>query len=181
MHSTCERLPIREFIFRISEQLITWSELVDPTSPNLKEFAMSPKLSLRLQTESYNWARKNVSIKTRNKSGVSSFYIPPSGKPATRDCDILLYEKQAKTRPWKSFDTYAASQNKLWKVVMAEDDWISSTCTCKAYWKKYVCKHILGLAIRLNKFNVVPEAKTVPIGEKRKRGRPAKAKKALLR
>ena len=33
----------------------------------------------------------------------------------------------------------------------------------------------------LNKFTVVPAAKSVAIGQKRKRGRPAKATKALLR
>jgi len=64
---------------------------------------------------------------------------------------------------------------------MNGDDWGSSTCTSTCYWKEYMCKQILGLAIRMNKFTVVPAAKTVPIGQKRKRGRPAKARKALLR
>jgi hypothetical protein len=36
------------------------------------------------------------------------------------------------------------------------------------------------MAIRLKHCKPLPAAKTVPIGEKRKRGRPAKAKPALL-
>ena len=46
--------------------------------------------------------------------------------------------------------------------------------------KKFVCKHVVGLAIRL-KFVAPPiEAKALPLNQKRKRGRPSKAKKALL-
>ena len=60
-----------------------------------------------------------------------------------------------------------------------EKNWKNAKCSCPAYFKNYICKHIIGLAARL-KFIVIPnEAKTVPIGEKRKRGRPARAKKAL--
>ncbi len=62
---------------------------------------------------------------------------------------------------------------------MDDVEWIKSTCTCPIYLKNFICKHIVGLAIRLKKYEVVPEAKSIPIGEKRKRGRPAQAKKAL--
>jgi len=41
-----------------------------------------------------------------------------------------------------------------------------------------VCKHILGYLIIITRFAVAPAAKTVLIGKKRKRGRPAKAKKS---
>ena len=43
-----------------------------------------------------------------------------------------------------------------------------------------MCKHIIGLAIRLKSAKPPPAAKDVPIGEKRKRGRPKQAKKALI-
>jgi hypothetical protein len=87
------------------------SELVDPLSPNSKVFAITPELTLELQTEAYNWAKGNVSVKQRAKSGRTSFYISPTGESNVRDCDIL------------------------WKVVMEGDDWSKSTCTCKNYWK----------------------------------------------
>ena len=45
---------------------------------------------------------------------------------------------------------------------------------------KIVCKHIFGVAIRSKKAKVPAEAKDVPIGLKRKRGRPKTARKALL-
>ncbi len=43
-----------------------------------------------------------------------------------------------------------------------------------------MCKHMIGLAIRLKLSKPPPAAKDVPIGEKRRRGRPRKSTKALL-
>jgi hypothetical protein len=43
-----------------------------------------------------------------------------------------------------------------------------------------MCKHVVGMAIRLNYCKPPPAAKNVPIGERRRRGRLSKAKKALI-
>ncbi len=59
-------------------------------------------------------------------------------------------------------------------------EWRSATCTCPSFLKNYICKHIIGMSIRLKYCKAPPEAKNVSIGTKRKRGRPSKAKKALV-
>jgi hypothetical protein len=48
------------------------------------------------------------------------------------------------------------------------------------FFKSYIYKHVCGIAIIQNLFAVPPEAKNIPLGEKFKRGRPAKAKNALI-
>ncbi len=63
---------------------------------------------------------------------------------------------------------------------MKNNDWQSSRCNCPAFMKNFVCKHMVGVALRLKLCKPPPAAMNVPIGEKRKRGRPARAKKALL-
>ena len=68
-----QRLPIREFILQIFEKLGTWSKLVDPESPNHKPYSLAPDLPLKLQADSYYWARINVSIKRRVKSGTTYY------------------------------------------------------------------------------------------------------------
>jgi len=176
-----ERLPIRDFFTSISKQLHTWSTLVNPANPNAKIYSTRPTLSLKIQTDSFNWSRTKVDVKVRNKNGRTLYYIQPNGKPKLRECDLILHEKQSKIKSWRSFDKYAAAQTRIWKMEMEGEDWESATCTCPSYWKNYICKHILGIAIRLNIFSVIPAAKNVPLGQKRKRGRPAKAKKALLK
>ena len=60
------------------------------------------------------------------------------------------------------------------------DSWESATCTCRRYQKEYVCKHVIGIAVRNKKFDLRPEARGILLGQKRKRGRPEKAKKALI-
>ncbi|CAF4547030.1 unnamed protein product, partial [Rotaria sp. Silwood2] len=73
----------------------------------------------------------------------------------------------------KSFD--------IWCMEMENgSDWKTSKCNCPAFLKNYICKHAVGMAIRLKYCKSPAAAKTVPIGEKRKRGRPANAKPALL-
>ncbi|CAF1186126.1 unnamed protein product [Rotaria sordida] len=52
--------------------------------------------------------------------------------------------------------------------------------TSSYQWAQSRKEHIVGIAIRLKCCKPPPAAKTVPIGQKRKRGRPAKAKAALL-
>jgi hypothetical protein len=48
------------------------------------------------------------------------------------------------------------------------------------FLENVICKHVVGMGIRLKYCKPPPAAKTVPIGEKRKRGRRNKAKPALL-
>ena len=43
-----------------------------------------------------------------------------------------------------------------------------------------MCKHIIGLAIRLKAAKPPLAVKDIPIGQKRKRGRPNKSSKALI-
>ncbi len=61
-----------------------------------------------------------------------------------------------------------------------DSHWKTSKCNCPVFVKNYMCKHVVGMGIRLKYCKPPPAAKTIPIGEKRKRGRPSKAKPALL-
>jgi hypothetical protein len=55
-------------------------------------------------------------------------------------------------------------------------DWKTSKYNCPAFIKNYICKHAVGVAIRLKYYKPPAASKTVPIGETRKRGRLAKTK-----
>ena len=48
------------------------------------------------------------------------------------------------------------------------------------FFKNYICKHVVGMVIHLKHDKPPAAAKSVPIGKKRKRGRPAKVKRTLL-
>jgi hypothetical protein len=63
---------------------------------------------------------------------------------------------------------------------MTKDNYNLATCTCDGWLKQKQCKHVLGIALRQKYCEAPAAAKDIPIGEKRKRGRPSKAKKALI-
>ncbi len=53
-------------------------------------------------------------------------------------------------------------------------------CSCASFLKNHICKHILAFAVLHKQFKISNEPKNIPIGERRKRGRPALATRALL-
>ena len=93
------------------------------------------------------------------------------------DKSIEKYEK----RNFKGFDTFIATYKAMWVVKKEGNKWRDATCTCPQFLKHYICKHIVGIASRLKYIKIISEAKNVPIGEKRKRGRPRKATRALVK
>ena len=43
--------------------------------------------------------------------------------------------------------------------------WFEATFNCPGFLKKYTCKHIVGIALRLKYCKAPPEAKNMPIGQ----------------
>jgi uncharacterized Zn finger protein len=87
-----------------------------------------------------------------------------------------------KKMKWYSFEQYKKKAFSICSVTLPIDklNWLDGICSCPEFLKKFTCKHVVGMAIRLNYCKPQPAAKNVKIGEKRRRGRPAKSRKALL-
>ena len=100
---------------------------------------------------------------------------------------------------WNTFDHFKKINFSVWIVTLPKDDdnWKNGKCTCPGFFKnflklnnymlanilldkKYICKHIIGLSIRLKYVRPPETAKQVLIGQKHKRGRPKQATKALI-
>ena len=79
-------------------------------------------------------------------------------------------------------DTDKKSHTKIWITILPVDQskWKDGVCTCPAFLKNYLCKHIVGLAIRRKNVKPPPAAKQIPISQKRGPGRPTLASQALL-
>ncbi|RNA29515.1 hypothetical protein BpHYR1_028337 [Brachionus plicatilis] len=71
---------------------------------------------------------------------------------------------------WDEFEDYKKHEPLLYVKVPDLVDFKNGKCSCRWYIKNYICKHLIGISKILN----------IPIGEKRKPGRPAKAKQALI-
>jgi hypothetical protein len=106
------------------------------------------------------------------------FYCPSGDSSIVTQDDIQC----AANYRWNTFEQYKKRAFAVWITQMPKqhNNWQDGECTCPYYMKNFLCKHIIGLAIRLKYVKPPPAAKDIPIGEKRKRGRPKKATKALL-
>lgn len=99
--------------------------------------------------------------------------VPPEGASDLKEWDKIY--------KWNTFDEFKSNAFKGYcTVVPPNENWIKGTCTCPAFFKDFICKHIVGISMRLKCIDVPVEAKQIPIGSTRKRGRPSKAKRALL-
>ncbi|CAF1497238.1 unnamed protein product [Rotaria sp. Silwood1] len=153
-----------------------WSIERDPSSTNAKIFATEPPISLELWTSSYQWAKSTKDIICISNNSSKIYYIPARDLQSNKEADLTKYEN----KKWTTLNQFRKSFD-IWRMEMENNEaWKKSKCNCPAVFKHYICKHIVGMAIRLKYCKPPSAAKTVPIGEKRKRGRPTKAKAALL-
>lgn len=159
-----------------------WSNERDPDGfNNRKPFSVSPTISLSDYKNAYAWLT-HENRKTKSSDGVNFF--SRSGTKTLSDAtltsdDIKTYKQSISSLSFSSFDSYCQIVNKIWHTVLDRADFSRSSCTCPSFFKTYFCKHILGVA-HLEKVHMIPnEAKGVCIEQKKKRGKPPKAKKAL--
>jgi hypothetical protein len=117
-------------------------------------------------------------IRNAFKQDCHIFYSPAKDKRDFTDNDMEI-NKEMK---FNSFNEYKVAMFNIWTTTLSTDKekWIDGKCDCPAYFKKRICKHVVGVAIRTKIAVPPPEAKAIPIGAKRRRGRPAKAKKAFF-
>jgi uncharacterized Zn finger protein len=51
----------------------------------------------------------------------------------------------------KSFESYInCAFVYYWKISFDNSNWKLATCTCPSYYKKYICKHKVGIAMIAN-------------------------------
>lgn len=161
----------RVVIFEIIEN---WSLLY---VNGLKEIHLQPEISLEMWTNAYNWAKLDVKMQVDETQSLVSYKIPA-------DPNRTDVEQMNSDIDWTTFKQFKEEcflfYTAIFPVLLAKENWIKGSCDCYQYFKLYMCVHILGIALRMRYVSAPDEAKTIPIGRKRKRGRPALAKPALV-
>lgn len=166
-----KRYPLNVFKKKILEWTVDWSR---EYYSGAKVFVTTPTIDLPLWTLAYKWVKMNKPIKRSvDGNGLVSYQFAAGETPTLVDWSILT--------KWNTFNEFKARFQLGWRTYVQDaDSWIHGSCTCPQFMKKYVCKHMVGIALRLKFVKVPLEAKALPLNQKRKRGRPSKAKKALL-
>lgn len=171
-----ERLPLPRFLETSLKSVERWSKEYENNS---RIFHTVRSLHLKDWTQAYNWARTKIPVTSVPKDDSFERYYVPSEKEkgiTQADIDNVIFLR------WNTFDQFKKRAFKVYLVDLPKDGakWTEGTCTCPSFMKRFLCKHVMGLAIRLKYAKPPPSAKNIPLGEKRKRGRPKKATRALL-
>lgn len=178
------RLPMNEFIDAAMTIVKQWSTERDSANINFKEFALVPTLTTKLMTEGYTWFKSvkdhEGAIKYRQGGDATWHFIASGERKKVAESDISKFMKEFQRPSWRNFNCFKKYQCAVWAVSITGNDWQAGSCTCPVFMKSYTCKHLLGIAIFKKFLTVSEEAKAIPIGQKRKRGRPTAVKKALL-
>lgn len=134
----------------------------------------SPNIQMKLWTSGYQFARSDVAVKGSRRSGKVIYSIPVS-RDNSCPTDMEL---------WENFEDFKKNGFAIAKTTyvypVTSENWILGECDCSNFFKLFVCEHLIGIALRLKVIQAPAEAKTIPIGMKRKRGRPKKARPALV-
>ncbi|CAF3436604.1 unnamed protein product [Rotaria socialis] len=170
-----ERIPLSRFRIITFETVKQWSSQY---KHKLKQYIQTPSITLDIWTKGYQWAKSDKSVISMNHGYTVEYYAPADDefKISNNDIDTI------NTMKWNTFDQYRKRAFNVWYIKMQNDptNWMKGICNCPAFFKCYVCKHVAGVSIRLKFCKPPPAAKDIPIGHKRKRGRPKKATKTLL-
>lgn len=166
-----ERLDLGQFRVVLFNMIQQWTdEYINGL--NKINFA-DPKIELCAWTAGYNFARSNVKINSSMNDDKIIYKIESNTSNPIQDSD----------NQWNTFDEFKklefAFVRTKFNFPVTKENWLAGECDCAKYFKVYVCEHLVGIALRLKVVSAPVEAKTLPIGQKRKRGRPAKAKPAL--
>lgn len=168
-HTLRERMDLSKFRTTLFDMVASWSMQY---SSGVKTITLNaPEIPLDMWTKGYQFAKANSKI-TSHRKGAIMIYRSAMSDSINDSSD------------WDSFDKYKKQSfvfyDTQFEHPIRRENWLASKCDCCDYFKLYVCAHIIGIAIRLKVVSPPVEAKNVPIGQKRKRGRPAKAKSALV-
>jgi len=173
-----ERMPLSRFLQQCLDSAGKWSKQYANKD---KEFMETATIKLEQWTDGYHWAKSSKIVTCKILQNSVEYYCPAGEQTKVTEAQINI----VKEMQWNTFEQFKKRAFAVWILTLPNDDdmtmkWNEGKCTCPCYLKKYMCKHIIGISIRLNYIKPPPAARQVPIGQKRNRGRPKKASKALI-
>ena len=133
-----ERLPLSRFkvlAFEIVEKLSKSYER------GLRKYNNKQTISLDLWTSGYQWVKLNKSVLSIEHDNDIEYFIPAGDETKITNADIDVMKKMK----WYTFDQYKTRAFNTWSVTLPMDQskWLDGICNCPAFFKKFMCKHVL--------------------------------------
>lgn len=159
-HTLRERYDLGQFRTVLFEMIKTWSLAY---VNGAKEVHINPEIDLKQWTAAYAWAKQNVAMKVFEENDHIVYKIP---------IDVSSSDFSGPNNEWKSFEEFKTENFKFNHVTfpnpLTKHNYSQGMCDCGSFFKLYMCEHVLGIGLRM-KFVAAPmEAKSLPLGQKRK-------------
>lgn len=176
-----ERLPLSEFVNVMMDMT---KGISTDYAKNVRVFADVPEIDVASWRRAAEWSdNKHLKTIARSDTDEKTLFYVPSKKILQTEKTFTMHEvKVLKKFVWRSFDQYVSQgYGFYYSVAISKTHFFTkSQCSCPWFLKHYTCKHVLGLGLRMNLCSIPRAAITTFLGTKKKRGRKAKAVKALL-
>lgn len=153
-----ERVPLGQFTATAFEMA---NELSLQYKEEEKFINNEPIITTELWKKAAMWAKdSNIpTIKAYENGDEIGFYAPSTKWLESREPFALAAVEKLQAMVWKSFDQYIQFGHlKFYTVRIANDKekWhLNSQCDCPDFFKHYVCKHSIGIALR-RKIAILP-------------------------
>ena len=174
-------LDLNTFLVTCDSIVRKWSHARDPLNTNSKPFALEPTISLSQWTLGFNWQKFVAKVKQTDLYKCCYYVSSNDGIEIESSLVIDKYEELMDSCNWKTFLGFKNCAFGYWRIRINSENWKHSSCSCPIYFKQYICKHIIGMAIRLKLAIPDARAKKIPLNQKRKAGRPCLAQPALVK
>ena len=130
--------------------------------------SLADLVTLEEKTKGYRFLKKNQG---KIKLLRGKYYVLGEKASATEDLKETMKTYMKKFD--EGFENWKNLKDTIYEL---KDDGDFFKCSCPYGLKRYFCKHNIGLSIKLKNYKVPDNAISVPLDEKRRRGRPAKNK-----
>jgi hypothetical protein len=173
-----DRLPLNKFFTIFLNLPNIWS--IERRINGRKQWAAYPNIPLSMWTGACQWSSgcQSKSIHIVDQSN-GKLRLTPSNYLEIDPNDVQKYLDRLSETSVLLLEEFIELARFMVCVFVSNGNVVK--CNCKYFKKKYICFHSLGTEILLNLKIAPAEAWAVPIGKKRKRGRPSKAAPALVR
>jgi hypothetical protein len=166
-----ERLAVYAYFNNAFKMIRNWS--ID--SHTIKPFSRQLKISNETWKLAYNFLISKDSVLQKNGD---DFILTKQDKSKFIK-KKFIYGNYSSFK-YIDFNTAVAYMN-VKKVSLNRVEWTESKCTCGFFQKNYICYHVIAVATHQELTDIPIRFKNVPLTQKKKPGRPPKAKKALVK
>lgn len=168
----------------------------------LKQFLKISMKCVRQRSKAYKQQKKpfqtelNISPELMKKGVAYTIKSFVHRVKENHEIDIFVYCSEMNTKitlsdvekfekcTYRSWDQFKDNAFKMWKMTFPKEtkEWTKSVCTCPAFGEEFMCKHIIGMARKMDLIEIIedegPNYDTEPLFAS-KAGRPKKPTSSL--